>query len=324
MQLFRQFLLVLFVLASSQLSRADVQIAQLADRFRIEIDGKLFTEWQMTAWRVPYLYPVIGPNGENITRHYPMRNDVEGESHDHPHHRGIRFSHRKVNGVSYWSPDKNSDGHTSSIAFERVEEIKSGDTGELVFWNRWLKNGELLMREKVHLTFQPLPDGEVLMDYDTHLFTQEIPVIFEDEKDGGLGIRVAATMAVENRKSKARNGTIVNSNGLENAAAWGKRAEWCDYYGPDAAGKIVGVAIFDHPANLRFPTHWHARDYGLMTANRFGKGMFEKRAGATPGEGDYTIAPNKTLILKHRFFFHHGDARSADVAGKYAAYIAED
>jgi len=313
-------LLAVFSLCLPALSNAEVKITQLDDRFRIEIDGQLFTEWQMKAWKVPYLYPVIGPNGENITRHYPMKDGVEGESQDHPHHRAIRFSHRKVNGVSYWSPDNNPDGHTSSIELEKVEKMESGETGELIFWNRWLKDGKLLMREKVRLAFHSLPNREVLMDYDTHLFAADVPVTFEDDKDGGMGIRVAATMAVKNRETKSGDGMIVNAEGLENAAAWGKRSSWCDYFGPDAGGKTVGVAIFDHPSNLRYPTHWHARDYGLLTANRFGKGVFEKSSGATLGEGDYTIEPGKDLALKHRFFFHHGDAKSADVAGKYADY----
>ena len=50
---------------------------------------------------------------------------------------------------------------------------------------------------------------------------------------------------------------------------WGKRADWVDYYG-NVAGEIVGIAIFDHPKNLRHPTYWHARSYGLLAANPFG------------------------------------------------------
>ena len=38
------------------------------------------------------------------------------------------------------------------------------------------------------------------------------------------------------------------------AQRWGRRAEWIDYHGPDAQGKTVGIALFDHPANPRYPT----------------------------------------------------------------------
>jgi len=31
---------------------------------------------------------------------------------------------------------------------------------------------------------------------------------------------------------------------------------------------------FDNPKNLRHPTYWHARHYGLLAANPFGLGEF--------------------------------------------------
>ena len=130
-------------------------------------------------------------------------------------------------------------------------------------------------------------------------------------------------MKVEDRKTKEGKGTIRNSDGLENAAAWGKRAEWADYFGPDETGKVVGIAIFDHPSNLRYPTHWHARTYGLMTANRFGTGHFDAKDGAEKGDGDHTIKAGETLELKHRLFFHHGSPEEAKVAKHFKKYAGE-
>jgi len=272
----------------------------------------------------PYLYPVIGPNGENVTRHYPMMTSVPGESHDHAHHRSIRFSHRDINGYSFWGPDYDKDKR-ATIVLEKVEKMQSGkNSGELVIWNKWLGDGKLILRERLRLVFTPLKNHEMLMDYDTTLYAAgEDAVTFKDEKDGGLAVRVAATMKVEDRKTKTGNGTILNSRGDKNAEAWGKRAEWADYYGPDATGQTVGIAMFDHPSNLRYPTHWHARTYGLITANRFGKGFFEAKNGAKKGDGDYTIAKGEKLSLRHRLFFHHGDTLSARVADRYKEYIGE-
>ncbi|MFT5467598.1 MAG: hypothetical protein ACI8UO_002704 [Verrucomicrobiales bacterium] len=56
-----------------------------------------------------------------------------------------------------------------------------------------------------------------------------------------------------------------------------KRAEWVDYIGPDASGKTVGIAMFDHPSNLRYLTHWHSRTYGLLAANQFGTDHFDPK-----------------------------------------------
>ncbi len=318
---FSLFTAVLFGQLSVQ---ADVRITQLDDRFRVEVDGSVFTEWQYKAWAAPYLYPVIGPNGENITRHYPMMDGVPGESQDHPHHRSIRFSHRGINEYSFWAPDSDKEKR-ATIVLEKVEQILSGeDSGVLIIWNKWLGDGKLILRERLRLAFTPLPNHEMLFDYDTTLKADgEEAVTFKDEKDGGLGVRVASTMVVTNRKTKTGNGTILNSRGDKNAEAWGKRAEWADYYGPDATGKTVGIAIFDHPSNLRYPTHWHARTYGLITANRFGKGFFEAKSGAKKGDGAYTIAKGEEITLRHRIFLHHGDSKTAKVAEHYKAYIGK-
>ncbi|MDF1814995.1 MAG: PmoA family protein [Verrucomicrobiales bacterium] len=318
----RLFVVFLFLVGAVP-AFSEVSISQHEDCFRIEIDGKLFTEWQMKAWSVPYLYPVIGPNGENITRNYPMKKGVEGESQDHPHHRSIRFSHRDINGASFWSPDTSPKDRQARIDLVEVKKMESGPVGELIFVNSWKINGEEILSETVRLRFEPLPNREVLMDYDTTLTATGGDATFGDNKDGGMGMRVASTMVVKGHKTKQPGkGTIINSEGNKNTDAWGKRAKWADYSGPGPSGKTVGIAMFDHPENFRHPVHWHARDYGLMTANRFGTGHFEKKQGAKMGDGDYTIKKGETLPLRHRFFFHHGDAAAAGVADQYKVYIS--
>ena len=109
--------------------------------------------------------------------------------------------------------------------------------------------------------------------------------------------------------SKGAAGSIVTSEGLKNAEAWGKPARWIDYSGP-IEGRRVGIAIFDHPTNLRHPTHWHARDYGLFAANPFGLHDF---TGAPAGAGDFTIPEGDSLALRYRFVFHEGDAEAAGI-----------
>ncbi|MFT5466322.1 MAG: hypothetical protein ACI8UO_001421 [Verrucomicrobiales bacterium] len=314
------FLLPILILTSVQ---AEVTVKDLDDRFRIEVDGKLFAEWQHKAWFAPYLYPVIGPDGENITRHYPMREDVEGESQDHPHHRSIKFSHRDVNGYSFWAPTGDPGPRNAEINLTKVEKISGGETGELILLNDWLGEGKLVLKERMRLKFTPLEKGQMLMDYDVELTASNVDVTFGDNKDGGLGVRVAGTMVAEKRGTNTGDGTIVNSNGEKNAESWGKRANWSDYFGPSTGGTVVGVAMFDHPSNLRFPTHWHARTYGLNTANRFGKGHFERATGAKMGDGDYTIKKGETLKIRHRLYFHLGNAEEAKVDEHWADYAKE-
>ncbi|MGB3120457.1 MAG: DUF6807 family protein [Verrucomicrobiales bacterium] len=327
-------------LCATRLS-AEVSIAELEDRIQVKIDGRIFTEWRHQDWIGPYLYPVIGPNGENVTRHFPMKQGIPGETQDHPHHRSIRFSHSDVNGYNFWwarekEPESAKSGHPAEVRLERVDRITSGETGEVVFYNQWLGDGTLVLREKVRLAFVPLENQQVLMDYDVVLHAGDTAVTFGDKRDGGLMVRVAGPMAVES----GQGGAILNSRGDRNADAWGKRAEWVDYFGPDASGKTVGIAMFDHPANLRFPTHWHARTYGLITANRFGtdhfKGAYEDHKtvvcrpfgdscpACASHSGDYTMAVGESLRLRHRLYFHHGDPTAAKVAEQYRAYTNDE
>lgn len=331
---------IICLLACTTGLSAEVSITELADRIQVQIDGQVFTEWRHKEWVAPFLYPVIGPNGENVTRHYPMQAGVPGEEPDHPHHRSIRFSHSDVNGFNFWwAPGKEKAGHSAEIKLEKIEKIASGKTGEVIFWNQWLGDGKLVLRERVRLGFIPLENRQLLMDYDIELQAADAPVLMGDKRDGGLLVRVAGSMKVEDEKGNKFAGTILNSRGDRNADAWGKRSEWADYFGPDASGKTVGIAMFDHPSNVRFPTHWHARTYGLITANRFGTDHFKgnyndhktvvcRPAGnACPAcashSGDFTIPAGKSIALRHRLYFHHSDPTVAKVAEQYGHYTSD-
>ncbi|MBG87829.1 MAG: hypothetical protein CMO80_13125 [Verrucomicrobiales bacterium] len=315
-------LTLLICLGAINLPAAEVKLTELDDRVRVEIDGRLFTEWRHQEWLGPYFYPVIGPNGETITRHYPMKDGVAHEAQDHAHHRSLRFAHSDVNGLNFWFWRLGKERETSNaeIKLEKIEKMKSGSVGEFVLWNRWMDGNKLVLRLRMHARFMPLKRRQVLMDYDVKLFSGDKPVTFGDTKDGGMYVRVAGTMKVQAHRSEKNGqfkGTILNSRGHRNADAWGKRAEWADYYGPDASGKTVGIAMFEHPDNLRFPTHWHARTYGLLAANRFGAHHFDR---AAPGAGNYTLPAGESLELRHRFYFHHGDTKAAQVAEHYRLY----
>ena len=50
---------------------AGVQISQLTDRLRVEINGRLFTEYYYKNVPRPFSYPINGPDGLMLTRHWP-------------------------------------------------------------------------------------------------------------------------------------------------------------------------------------------------------------------------------------------------------------
>ena len=99
-------------------------------------------------------------------------------------------------------------------------------------------------------------------------------------------------------------------------ASWGKPSPWCDYSGTLPEGKR-GLAVFDYPTNLRHPTRWHVRDYGLMTANCFGLSYFTDKAEY----GNMDLKAGESLIFKYRVYIHSGDAKEAQVGERYKDYV---
>ncbi len=291
-----------------------VMITRLADRLRVEINGQLFTEYFYKDVPRPYCYPLIGPGGVAMTRNFPMKN-VPGETQDHPHHRSLWFAHGSVNGHDFWSEQKDF----GKTVHEDFLEVKSGaKVGVIRERNKWVAaDGTVVCTDERTLRFyNPGTAHERLIDFEITLKASQGDVTFGDTKEGTMAVRVAETMRL---KSEPEHGHIVNSNGVRDDQTWGKRADWCDYYGP-VEGKTVGIAIFDHPQNPRHPTWWHVRDYGLFAANPFGLHDFEKQQPKDAGQ--LTVPAGQSLTFRYRVYLHEGDEQQASVAEHYRQYVS--
>ena len=290
-----------------------VRIAQQEDRLRIEIDGQLFTEYFFKDVPRPYCYPVIGPGNAPMTRDWPMET-VPNEEHDNPHHRSLWFAHGSINGHDFWSEEKDF-GRTIHAGFT---EIKSGrKSGVIRSKNNWVtKEGSVVCTDDRMLRiYKPANPSERIFDFEITLHASQGQLTLGDTKEGTMAMRLAETMRL---KGPVGQGHIVNSEGVRDNQTWGKRADWCDYYGP-VNGQTVGVAIFDHPQNPRHPTWWHVRDYGLFAANPFGQHDFEKLRDKTAG--DLVVPAGGNLTFRYRFYLHEGDEKQARVAERYQEYV---
>lgn len=295
-----------------------VQLSQLSDRVRIEVNGQLFTEYRTNAAN-PYCYPLLGPGGAAMTRNWPLK-DVPGEEHDHLHHRSLWYAHGAVNGVDFWT-EKPGAGRIGHRAFT---EIKSGaDFGLLKTTNDWIAaDGKIVCTDERTLRVFARPDNERLFDFEITLHASHGALTLRDTKEAAMSVRVAESMRVIKEAAKGQKpergaGRIITSAGARDQDAWGKRAAWCDYSCP-VNGKTVGIAIFDHPSNSHHPTWWMVRDYGLHAANPFGQHAFEKTND--PHSGDITVPAGQSVTFRYRFYLHEGDELQADVAARFADY----
>ena len=279
----------------------------------VVISGKPFTSYVFQGDDLvrPYLFPVLAPSGAKVTRSFPMIEGVPSETSDHRHHRSMWIAHGDVNGVDNWSEEK---GHGSTVHREFLAQISGPVYAKIATLNDWVgPDGKKILEQKSEFTFYNVADGGNIMDVVVTFEATEGDVVFGDTKEGGIiSVRMASSIDVP------RGGRIVNSyGGINEQETWGKKAHWCDYYGP-TEGRVAGIAIFDHPDNLRHPTNWHVRNYGLMTANCFGLSYFYRDKDI---RGDYTLKAGGTLVFKYRVYVHDGSTQEASVAEKYHDFI---
>jgi hypothetical protein len=237
-----------------------------------------------------------------------------GETDDHPHQRGMFFSHGEVNGYNFWATEPGADAATSGrMALKGDPELKDGaKSGSIrAVFDGLDPRGKPVMTETRTLIFHSDPRLRII-DYEIKV-APRVRLTFADTKEGTFGIRLATSMTED------KGGRMMNAEGAETEKnVWGKRSAWVDYYGP-VDGEIVGLAIFDNPANPRCPTYWHARSYGLLAANIFGVRDF---TGDRTRDGGMTIQPGQSLDFRYRVVIHPGDARAAGIAGLYREYAS--
>ncbi|MFG0255514.1 MAG: PmoA family protein [Rhodopirellula sp. JB053] len=292
----------------------------------VSLNGEVFVGYRIDDVNKPYLWPIVGPRGKDMTRTYPMK-DVDHEpkkQRDHPHHRGMTFGHEHVvfgteqadtwhEWITFGGQQKGPGNapstnprikHIGKIVHREFTVLNADHHKAVVeeILDHVSPSGTGMLTEVRRMTFRVEPVGRII-DFDQVLTASAGEVKLHDSKDAGLSIRVPTNMAVDSRMG----GKIVNSKGDRDRNAWSQPAKWCDYFG-SIDGEQAGIAFLNHPSSYRFPTRWHVRSYGLFTANPFAMKSFD---GSLP-DGTTTLSPGEELNLHHRLIFHNGHPRGAD------------
>ena len=214
----------------------------------------------------PYFANVRTRAGVRVTRSLPPSAE-QGESTDHgTMHPGLWLAFGDISGADFWR----NKGTVEHVEFIDAPQI-TGDAVWFTVRNRYRSSDRTILEEVCRHVITSRPDG-VLLTYDSTFTAAEGGAVFGDQEEFGLGIRMA-----ENLKADGGSGRILNADGQVNGeAVRGTNARWCDYSGV-VDGNRVGILLMPHPENFR-PSWYHARDYGLLVANPFG------RNGLTGGE----------------------------------------
>jgi hypothetical protein len=318
-------------------------VARESDRrVDITIGGKPFTSyiWPVTV-KKPVLYPLRTAAGTVLSRGFPL-DPRPGERVDHPHHVGMWLNYGDVNGLDFWN---NSDAikpeelsKYGSIVHTAIVSAKSGaGRGELIVSADWVSQSkDVLLKEETRYIFHAVGDVRMI-DRITTVTAQDKPVTFGESKEGVLGLRMRRQLeepstkpevftdaqgnptAVPMMDNKGVDGVYLTSEGMRTEKdVWGTRARWAILSG-DVDGEPVTVAIFDHPKNPNYPTHWHARGYGLFAANDLAAEQFNK---AEPKQS-LTLKPGENLRFAFRVLLLHGKAEAKDINPRYTAFTKD-
>lgn len=306
------------------------------------IDGNLFTSYLYTdtllVLKKPVLYPIISANGLTITRGYPL-DPRPGERTDHPHHIGAWLNYGNVNGLDFWNnsdaiPDERKN-EMGIIRNEKILSMKNMDNkAELTVSANWLKpDGSILLKEKTLFTFIA-KDSVRIIDRKTTLTALDETVLFKDDKEGMIGMRMARQLELPSNKpvtlsdahgnktevkkmdNTGVSGNYLSSEGVEGIDVWGKRAKWVALSGTIDA-KDVTVVIMDNPTNIGYPTYWHARGYGLFAANPLGQKIFSDGKE----ELNFTLKPHKNVTFDYRIEIISGKPDKEFLDTEYSNFI---
>ena len=280
-------------------SRIMLQSDRTGKKVDVLFDGKLFTSYiYPDNLEKPVLYPIYTSTGIVVTRGFPL-DPRPNERIDHPHHVGLWFNFGDVNGLDFWNNSyaipADQKSKYGSVKHRKIMKAKSGTKeGILVTASDWIDSeGNILLKDKTDYVFSGEGNRRIIRR--TTTLTAQVPVVFNDNKEGLIGLRVDRAFEepadkpeifldangipteVAFMNNEGVNGVYRNSEGLQKGDVWGKPTRWV-CLSAKKNGTDISIAIIDNEHNPGYPAHSHARGYGLFATNNMGSRVFDKDA----------------------------------------------
>ncbi|HMY76562.1 MAG TPA: PmoA family protein, partial [Blastocatellia bacterium] len=220
-QAFASLLTFCFLTLATTIANAQaVKITENKEKkqYDVTVDGQPFTSYVF--WddqKKPILYPLRTAKGTIVTRGYPLEK-VAGERTDHPHHISSWFNYGNINGVDFWNTPPEGvtrdRGVIEKFGTIKHRSAKVGKAGSGVAQMNtsmdWIMpDGSKIMQEDDQIFFRAAKDLRII-DRIITLTAQDQKVVFNDSKEGALGIRVTRTL--EEPSTKPEVFTDANGN----------------------------------------------------------------------------------------------------------------
>jgi hypothetical protein len=286
-------------------SEKGVALREGQQALEIGVEGKPFVTYRFNTKDPelprPYFHPLVGPTGQTITQ----LGEVPGKREKHFHHTALWIAHQNFAARGEKPCDNWQIGRPNSSRIEhlRFDSIQSGPlAGRFIEHLRWLnvKGDRALLEETRMVTIPRMPVERRIIDVEIRLRALDVPVTLLRTPYHLLAVRVLDAML------PGKGGIITNSAGMQNPKD-GTPANWIDISGRlnDA---WQGVALFNHPTNLRHPTpclQFSSQTIGLSPTHT----------------QPHTLEAKQDLRLRYRVLVHAGNVADGRVAAEYEAYI---
>lgn len=231
----------------------------------------------------PCFHPLTLTNGTCITELRPA---------DHPWHRGLWWSWKHINGVNYWEESKKtglSAGRTEVVTLKTVSNPDFSARFDMELSYHLPDKAPVMSETRSIAVSAPDAKGDYFIDW-TATFTagsEDLKLDRTPPKNFSGGYA-----GLSCRMSKAcKDWTYTGSGGSVGATnLYGSCAKWIDF------SKSGGIAIFDHPENMRHPTRWYPNERMPF----FSPALLFKEP--------YTLTAGKTLTLRYRIWMHSSSA----------------
>jgi len=248
----------------------------------------------------PALRDLHAPGGAMVTRPCPLRPGIDPDDHAtlHP---GVMLCFSDLSGADPWR-------HKTAVRFGGfVDEPAAAGAVRFTFAADYLSGpaddpaASVVCRETstVSIADRSIAGADVrVVTWDARLTAVDTPVTFADVEEMGFGIRL-----VKELSPKWGGRYLAAHGGRNEAGVFGTQADWCDATG-EVAGTRVGAMLIDrNPASRR--AYYHARDYGWLLANPFGRHSYTK------GESAAVTSPPGGELDLHFAVVLHGDVPDA-------------
>jgi hypothetical protein len=302
--------LVMLVMGNSVSPAADLAVRREADRLVVtEAGGAAVAAFVFTDPAVgrPAIRDLAAPGGTIITRPCPPRKGIDADDHA-TMHPGVWLCFSDLSGADPWR-------HKSAVRFAGFVDEPTTADGAVMFTAKIeylaaakdTPEAPVACRERSAITIRDREfDG-----FPVRVLTWEAelspggdqPLVFGDVEEMGFGVRLATPL------SPARGGRYLASHGgVNEKGVFGRGAAWVDATGT-VDGRRLGVTVIDLAGTPREP-FFHARDYGLVLANAFGRKAYAAKDPPPP----ITLQPGKSLRLAYAVLLH-GDVPADRVGG---------